>query len=53
MTVPFLSIEGVSKVYSTRQGEIFAVDDVSLDLPEHGRLSETCFRTLICLIGAE
>ena len=39
MTEPFLSIDGVSKTYSTRQGEIFAVDDVSLDIPEHGFVS--------------
>ena len=56
MTVPFLSIEGVSKVYSTRQGEIFAVDDVSLDLPEHGFISilgpSGCGKSTLLLMSA-
>ncbi len=56
MTVPFLSIDGVSKVYSTRQGEIFAVDDVSLDLPEHGFISllgpSGCGKSTLLLMSA-
>ena len=56
MTVPFLSICGVSKVYSTRQGEIFAVDDVTLDLPEHGFISllgpSGCGKSTLMLMSA-
>ncbi len=56
MAEPFLRVEGVSKVYSTRQGEIFAVDDVSLDLPEHGFMSllgpSGCGKSTLLLMSA-
>ena len=39
MSAPFLSIAEVSKTYPTRDGEIFAVDNVSLDLTEGGFVS--------------
>lgn len=56
MSEPFLRVEGVSKVYPTRQGEIFAVDDVSLDLPEHGFMSllgpSGCGKSTLLLMSA-
>jgi NitT/TauT family transport system ATP-binding protein len=39
MSAPFLSIAEVSKTYPTRDGEIFAVDNVSFDLTEGGFVS--------------
>jgi NitT/TauT family transport system ATP-binding protein len=39
MTDPIIRVDAVSKTYPTRDGEIFAVDDVSLDVPNGGFIS--------------
>lgn len=39
MSKSLVDIDRVSKTYAARKGEIFAVDDVSLDVPEGGFIS--------------